>query len=30
MTSHYPNPDILAETDWLAAHLEDADIRIMD
>ncbi len=30
MTSHYPNPDIIAETDWLAKHLGDADIRIVD
>jgi thiosulfate/3-mercaptopyruvate sulfurtransferase len=26
----YPNAQILAETDWLAQHLGDADLRILD
>ena len=26
----YANPQILAETDWLAAHLGDAQLRILD
>ena len=26
----YANPDILVETDWLEARLDDADIRIVD
>jgi thiosulfate/3-mercaptopyruvate sulfurtransferase len=30
MTSHYPNPDILAETDWLAEHLDEASLVIID
>ncbi len=30
MPSHYPNPDILAETDWLAQRLDDPSIRIVD
>lgn len=30
MSSHYPRPEILAETDWLAEHLDDPDIRIVD
>ena len=24
------HPEFLVETDWLAAHLEDADIRVLD
>ena len=24
------NPDLLAETEWLAEHLDDPDIRIFD
>ncbi len=30
MTSTYPNPHYLAEPDWLHAHLEDDDLRIID
>ena len=30
MPSHYPNPDILAETDWLGERLGDPTIRIVD
>ncbi len=26
----YPHPELLAETDWLASHLSDATIRIVD
>jgi thiosulfate/3-mercaptopyruvate sulfurtransferase len=26
----YANPDLLCETDWLAANLKDADLRIID
>ncbi len=26
----YPNPDILAETDWLAEHIGDADLLVVD
>jgi thiosulfate/3-mercaptopyruvate sulfurtransferase len=26
----YPNPDLLVDTAWLAAHLEDTGIRIVD
>lgn len=26
----YPNHELLAETDWLAMHLDDEDIRIVD
>lgn len=26
----YPNPDILAETDWLAAHIADPNVRVVD
>ncbi len=29
-TSGYPNPDLLVETEWLAAHLNDPNIRIVD
>ena len=28
--SDYPRPDILVETEWLEAHLNDPDIRIVD
>ena len=30
MPSRYARPEILAETDWLAAHLDDPSIRIVD
>jgi len=30
MTSHYPRPELLAETDWLAERLDDPAIRIVD
>ena len=30
MPSHYPRPELLAETDWLADHLDDPSIRIVD
>ncbi len=30
LAGQYPNPDILVETDWLAAHLQDANLRIVD
>ena len=26
----YANPDLLADTGWLAAHLDDADLRLID
>lgn len=26
----YPNPDILAETDWLAEHIGGPDVRVVD
>ena len=26
----YPHPELLAETDWLASHLSDATVRIVD
>ena len=26
----YARPDLLVETDWLEAHLEDANLRILD
>src|SRR3546814_19154788 len=26
----YVNPDALVDTDWLADHLKDADLRILD
>jgi thiosulfate/3-mercaptopyruvate sulfurtransferase len=26
----YPNPDILAETDWLAEHIGDPNLRVVD
>ena len=26
----YPNPDILAETDWLAEHIGDPNVRVVD
>ena len=26
----YPNPDILAETDWLAEHIRDPDVLVVD
>ena len=26
----YTNPELLAETDWLAEHLDDPNIRIVD
>ncbi len=30
MTKPYPNARFLAEPDWLAAHLNDADVRVID
>ena len=30
MTSHYPHPELLAESDWLAEHLDDPSVRIVD
>ena len=30
MTSHYPRPELLAETDWLAQHMNDANLRVVD
>ncbi len=30
MPSHYPRPELLAETDWLAQHLDDPSVRIVD
>ena len=30
MPSHYANPHILAETDWLTGHLDDPGVRIVD
>ena len=29
-TQGYSNPDLLVETDWLEAHLDDSNIRIVD
>jgi thiosulfate/3-mercaptopyruvate sulfurtransferase len=26
----YPNADLLAETDWLAAHIKDSDVLVVD
>ncbi len=26
----YPHPELLAETDWLASHLSDPTVRIVD
>ena len=26
----YTNPQLLAETDWLAQHLDDSNVRIVD
>jgi thiosulfate/3-mercaptopyruvate sulfurtransferase len=26
----YPNPDILAETEWLAEHIGDSNVRVVD
>ena len=28
--NHYPHPELLAETDWLAEHLDDPSVRIVD
>ena len=30
MPSDYPRPELLAETDWLADHLDDPSVRIVD
>ncbi len=30
MPSHYPRPEMLAETGWLAEHLDDPSVRIVD
>lgn len=30
MVGQYPNSKILVETDWLAAHLQDSNLRIVD
>jgi thiosulfate/3-mercaptopyruvate sulfurtransferase len=30
MSSNYAKPDSLAETDWVAAHLEDPQVRIVE
>ncbi len=30
MTSHYPHPELLAETEWLAEHLGDPSLRLVD
>lgn len=30
MSGEYARPELLAETDWLAAHLDDPDLRIVD
>ncbi len=30
MAHGYARPDLLAETDWLAEHLDDPDVRIVD
>jgi thiosulfate/3-mercaptopyruvate sulfurtransferase len=30
MTTGYARPDVLVETDWLAAHLDDPSIRIIE
>ncbi len=30
MTSDYARPDLLATTEWLAEHLDDASVRIVD
>lgn len=29
-TPEYPNPDALVSTDWLAAHLDAPDVRVVD
>ena len=26
----YANPDALVETDWLAAHLADSNVKVLD
>jgi thiosulfate/3-mercaptopyruvate sulfurtransferase len=28
--SHYAHPDVLVETDWVAGHLKDPDVRIVE
>ncbi len=30
MDNHYAHPEVLVETDWLAEHLKDPDIRIIE
>jgi len=30
VTPAYPNAEFLAEADWLSAHLEDGDVRVID
>jgi thiosulfate/3-mercaptopyruvate sulfurtransferase len=30
LSGSYPNPDILVDTDWLASHLHEAGLRIVD
>src|SRR5687768_6912578 len=30
MTDTYARPELLVETDWLAAHLDDPSLRIVD
>jgi thiosulfate/3-mercaptopyruvate sulfurtransferase len=29
-TSEYPRPELIATTDWLAAHMDDPQVRIVD
>ena len=30
MADQYGRPDMLVETDWLAAHLDDPKLRVVD
>jgi thiosulfate/3-mercaptopyruvate sulfurtransferase len=30
VTSEYPRPELIATTDWLAAHMDDPQVRIVD
>ena len=29
-TGGYTNPDVLVETDWVAAHLDDPKVRLVE
>ena len=30
MTNEYVHPDMLVETDWLASHIDDSNLKIVD